>query len=354
LLKFFKNNWVLVLALFLLLIMSLPLLYFGNLMKILNRQNEDVYSATDSKKPTVGVCLNNLVEARWMKEQAMILEEAKNQGLSIRLKVAHHSLARQVEQITNLIAHHVKVLIINPVSREGLDVVLEEAHRQGIKIIQYDELTTGPVDLFLGVDYREMGRIQATSLLEKAGAGNYLIFRGPKDSYRGEMLYSGQHEIFKLKNNNKLNILAVNTLISWSADEAVNKIRATIFRQKLHGILAPNDLIAEEIIKFFKEQKVALPYITGAGAELNACQRILQDEQLITVYFNYQLMAKTAVISAKEFLMNKNSPVPSTVISGSRKVPANIFPVYQITKSNLKSLLHDKMKIYTSQDLNLE
>jgi D-xylose transport system substrate-binding protein len=334
--------------------MSLPLLYFGNLLKILNRQNEDVYSVIDSKNPTVGVCLNDLAEARWMKEQAMILEEAKNQGLTIRLKVAHHSLARQTQQIANLIAHHVKVLIINPVSREGLDRVLEEAHRQGIKIIQYDELTSGPVDLFLGVDYREMGRIQATSLLEKAGPGNYLIFRGPQDSYRGEMLYSGQHEIFKIRNNLELNILAVNTLTTWSADEAVNKIRAAIARQKLHGILAPDDLIAEEIVKFLKEQKTALPYITGAGAEINACQRILQDEQLISVYFNYQLMAKTAVISAKDFMMSKNPLAPTTVIFESRQVPANIFPVYPITKSDLKSFLIDKMKIYTSQDLNRE
>lgn len=345
---------MLVLALFLLLVMSLPLLYFGNLLKILSRQNVDLYSINDSDNLEVGVCLNNLVEARWMKEWGFMLEEAKKQGITIRLKVAHHSVARQAKQIANLVAHHVKVLIINPVSRVGLEGVLEEAHRRGVKIIEYDELTAGPVDLFLSVDYQEIGRIQAKALLEKTGPGNYLIFRGSQDSYRAEMLYNGQRAIFKMKNSPNLNIVAVNTLTKWSADEAVNKVRAAMAHQKLHAILAPDDLIAEELVNFFKSQKLTLPYISGAGAEITACQRIMRNEQLLTVYYDLQIMAKTAVIAAKDFIMIKKPTAPSAVMIGNRKVPAYIFPVYQITASNIQSLLIDKMKLYTIQDLNHE
>lgn len=352
-LKFFKNNWVLVLALFLLFIMSLPLLYFGNLLKALNHQTEDIYWNNVSNYPTVGVCLNNLTEDRWMKEKGMMVDEAKKQGMNIRLKIAQNSLKLQVEQITNLIAHHVKVLIINPVSRDGLDEALKEAHKQGIKIIEYDELTAGPVDLFLGVDYREIGKIQAASLLEKTGSGNYLIFRGPKNSYRAEMLYSGQHNIFKIKSA-LMNVIAVDTLPIWSADEAVNKTRAITARQKLNAILAPDDLIAEELIKFFKEQKLVLPFITGAGAEITACQRILQGEQLITIYFNYRMMAKIALTSAREYIQGQDPKVPHTVIADGRRIPAYLFPVYPIMKSNLKRLLIDEMKVYTDQDLSRE
>jgi ABC-type xylose transport system substrate-binding protein len=352
--KFLKNNWVPVVAFLLLLIMSLPLLYFSNLLEILSSQQEDVYSVDEFDKLAVGVCLNNLTEARWMKEWALMEREASRQGLTIRLKVAHHSVARQAQQIANLVAHQVKVLIINPVSRTGLESVLEEAHRQGVKIIAYDELTAGPADLFLGVDYQEMGRIQAKALLEKTGPGNYLVLKGPPDSYRAEMLYNGQHAVFKTKSSRIMNIVAVNTLTKWSADEAVNKVRAAMTHQNLHAVLAPNDLIAEELVNFFKEQKLTLPYISGAGAEITACQRILHNEQLFTVYYDLPLLAKTAVNSAKDFIRNKKPDAPLTVTVGGRRVPAYIFPVYQITTGNLQSILVDKLKLYTNEDLNRE
>jgi ABC-type xylose transport system substrate-binding protein len=354
LLKFLKNNWVSALALLLLLIISIPLLYFGNLLKILNRQNEYFVSTNSSSKYLVGVSLNNLAEARWMKERAWMLEEAKNRGITINFKIANHSLTRQTRQIANLIAHGARVLIINPVSRSGLEEVLESARRQGIKIIQYDELTSGPADLFLGVDYRETGKIQAKCLMEKSGPGNYIILRGPQSSYRAEMLYNGQRDILRIKNNRNVNILAVDILPIWSAEEAVNKIRATIVHQKLHAVLAPDDLTAEELVKFFKEQKITLPFITGAGAEIGACQRIIKGEQVVTVYCNYQQLAKMAVFSAKQLLYRKKPPTSTTVFSEGKRIPAYIVPVYSVTKDDLKSVLIDQLKVYTIQDLSRE
>jgi D-xylose transport system substrate-binding protein len=354
LLKFLRNNWVSALALLLLLIISIPLLYFGNLLKILNRQNEYIGSTNSSRKYSVGVCLNNLAEARWMKERAWMLEEAQSQGITINFKVANHSLSRQARQIANLIAHGARVLIINPVSSSGLENILEDAQERGIKIIQYDEVTSGPADLFLGVDYREIGKIQAKCLIEEIGPGNYIILRGPQSSYRAEMLYNGQRDIVRIKNNSNVNILAVDILSIWSAEEAVNKIRATIAHQKLHAVLAPDDLTAEELVKFFKDQKTTLPFITGAGAEIGACQRIMKDEQLVTVYCNYQQLAKKAVFSAKQLLYRKKPPASTTVFVEGKKIPACIFPVYSVTKNNLKSMLIDKFKIYTIQDLSRE
>jgi ABC-type xylose transport system substrate-binding protein len=343
-LKFLKNNWVLVLALFLLLIMWLPLIYFGNLLKVMGRQNEEDFSVNNSRNAVIGVCLNNLAETRWMKEWAIMQEEAKKQRLIIRLKVAHHSVTRQAQQIANLIAHHVKVLIINPVSRTGLKDVLEQAHSQGIKIILYDELTAGPGDLFLGVDYRKMGRIQAEALLDKAGSGNYLIFKGPPGSYRGDTLYKAQREIFTIKGNANVNIVAVNHLTNWSADEAVNKTRAVIAHQKLQAILAPTDLIAEALVNFFKEQRMNPPYITGAGSEVTACQRIMRQEQLLTIYWDSSMLAKTSIISAKKMIQNKNITALVHIMIANRRVPEYLFPVYLVTTDKLQDLFLGKLK----------
>ncbi len=349
-LKFIKTNWVLVTALLLLIILSIPLLYFGNLLKMMSSQNNASFGSTQTQQLDIGVCFNSLVEARWNKEWAVMEDAAGSQRLSIGLKVAHHSLLRQISQINDLLARGIKVLILNPVSQKGLEDVLEEARSKGVKIIFYDEMTAGPGDLFLGVDYRDMGRIQAKTLLERAGPGNYLVFKGPGNSYHSEMLYSGQQEILKKKNGVGADILSVNALNHWSADEAVTKIRATIAHQKLQGILIPEDLIAESVVNFYREQKSPLPFITGAGAELTACQRILRREQSMTVAWNISELAKTAIVSANRFIQKKKS-FGSTVAFGNRKLPAYICPVYLVDSTNLQAVLVNKLKLYATADL---
>ncbi len=348
--KFIKTNWVLVTALLLLIILSIPLLYFGNLLKMMSSQNNAIFDSSQTEQLDVGVCFNSLMEARWMKEWAVMEDAAGSQQLSISLKVAHHSLLRQISQINDLLARNIKVLILNPVSQKGLEGVLEEARSKGVKIIFYDEMTDGPCDLFLGVDYRDMGRIQAKTLLEKAGPGNYLVFKGPGNSYRSEILYNGQQEILKMKSEVGADILSVNALNHWSADEAVTKIRATIAHQKLQGILIPEDLIAESVVNFYREQKSALAFITGAGAELAACQRILRREQLMTVAWNLPELAKTAIMSANRFIQKKKI-MGSTMTFGNRRLPAYLCPVYLVDSTNLQTVLVNKLKLYTTADL---
>jgi ABC-type xylose transport system substrate-binding protein len=353
LIKFFREHWILVLVLFLLIIMSIPLLYFGNLLKILDQRNGETFPVSYAVSPKIGICFNNFMEARWLKEQEAMLEEAKSPVITVKIYVAHQSLALQTQQILNLINQNIKVLIINPVSNIGLDDILDEARRRGIKIIQYDEPTAGPADLFIGADYTELGRVQASSLLDNIIFHNYLIFSGPKGSYKAEKIYNEAINVLKNYIIPQSNMITID-LPTWSADTAVNKARVVLTRQKLNGILAPNDLIAGEIINFMKEQKLPLPKITGAGAEITACQRILKDEQLITVYFNYQLMAKTAIACAREFLAHKTPEAPNTIIYNGKIIPAYLFSVYPVTKSNLKSLLIDKIKLYTEKDLVTE
>ncbi len=348
--KFIKTNWVLVIALLLLIILSIPLLYFGNLLKMMSSPNNAIFDSSQTQQLDIGVCFNSLMEARWMKEWAVMEDAAGSQQLSIGLKVAHHSLLRQISQINDLLARNIKVLILNPVSQKGLEGVLEEARSKGVKIIFYDEMTDGPCDLFLGVDYRDMGRIQAKTLLEKAGPGNYLVFKGPGNSYRSEILYNGQQEILKMKSEVGADILSVNALNHWSADEAVTKIRATIAHQKLQGILIPEDLIAESVVNFYREQKSALAFITGAGAELAACQRILRREQLMTVAWNLPELAKTAIMSANRFIQKKKI-MGSMMTFGNRRLPAYLCPVYLVDSTNLQTVLVNKLKLYTTADL---
>lgn len=352
--KFFKENWILIFVLFLMAIMSIPLLYFGNLLKILSHENSGAGIIDDSKPPVIGVCLNSLMETRWLKEQAAMMEEAGNQGLTVKIKVAHHSLSRQISQIAGFINSGVKVLVVNPVSDTGLKDILEKAKSNGIKIIQYDELTAGPLDLFVSVDYREIGRTLALSIMQNTGPGNYLIIRGPQNSYKAGAIYQGIRDLTNKMDIYKKSAVTVSLLSTWSADEAVNKTRIFAARQRINAILTPNDLIAGEIAAFMKEQKQPLPGIVGAGAEVAACQRILSGDQVATIYVDYQLMAKIAVIHGKELWRRQTPSVNYAINVNGRDIPTRLLPIYLITRDNLKTLLVDQFKVYTEQDLSSE
>jgi 2'-5' RNA ligase len=80
----------------------------------------------------------------------------------------------------------------------------------------------------------------------------------------------------------------------------------------------------------------------------------MRNEQLLTVYFDMQKMAKTALVAAKEYTRNKNFKAPTTVLFANRKIPAYIFPAKKITNVDVESYLIDKIKLYTIQDLKNE
>lgn len=332
--KFLKEHWILVFALFLLVMMSLPMLYYGNLA-LDQRIQRGTANFRFAQHPEIGICLNSLMESKWIKEKTIWLKEAKQRNLAIQIKIAHDSLQRQIEQINSLINQKVKVLIIVPVSRSGLENVLQEAARQGVKIIFYEEICDGPADLFIGLDYRTVGKMQAEMVTQKGGAGNYVVFRGPKDSYQAEMLYQGQMGVMKKAPQYK--VQAVEVLNNWSAEDAVLKLRTIITHQRLTAVIAPNDLIAGEIAKFLKEQKFPIPYLTGSGGDNSAYQRLKTEEQFLTVYYDYRSMAQTVLAYAA--MLSRGRPVSAQPLPAApgRKLPCRLFPAYLVTNSNLDS-----------------
>ena len=331
--KFLKEHWILVFALFLLMLMSFPLLYYGNLA-LDQRFQTGTADFRIAEHPAIGICLNSLVEPKWIKEKAIWMKEAKLQNLTLQIKIAHYSLQRQIEQINSLINQKVKVLLVVPVSRSGLEDVLRTATAAGIKVILDEEICDAPADLFVGLDYRTIGKMQAELATREAGAGNYVVFRGPKDSYQAEQLYEAQMAV--LSKNPQYKVLAVEVLNNWSAEDAVLKLRTVITHQRLTGVIAPNDVIAEEIAKFLKEQKFPIPYLTGSGGDIAAYRRIEAGDQFMTVSYDYQAMAATVLAYAKILSGGKQVTATSPLVTlPGAKFPCRLFPVYPVTRNNV-------------------
>ncbi len=338
-LKFLKRHWILLLSLFLLVLMVIPLLYFGNLFRMLdNRSGNQVDLDPDSIK-VMGICLNNLTESRLMREKEVFLSEAKNEKVSVQIRVAHHSLERQIRQIRSFIQENVRSLIIAPVSKTGLAEVLGEAAAKGIKIILYDELTEGPADLYCGFDYREIGKIQASYLAKKVGRGNYLVLKGPDNSYKANQIAKGQSDTLKKMAKTGVRLLIEDAPSRWSPEEVALKTRTLTMHQKINAILTPNDICAEEIIKLFDRQDLNLPHLGGVGGERTALYRIISGKQLITVTSDYDALAKAAFQNGLKLALGERVLGSGALNYNSKKIPAILIPVHPITEANVDQFI---------------
>ena len=129
-------------------------------------------------------------DSRWATHDrpalARCLAEA---GAPHALYSAGGDAAVQVEQAAEAIGKGAKVLLLAHVDDDAGAAVIDLARREGIKVIDYDRLTTQGVgaDLYVGFDPFDLGRLMAESLAPFARAlpvarRNVVVLSGPESS----------------------------------------------------------------------------------------------------------------------------------------------------------------------------
>lgn len=319
--KFVRNHWILMLSLFLLLLMSGPLLYFESLLRSSVQREVLAEYFPLQHSPEIGICLNDLMESRWMVERSVWKKEASRAGVALQIRVAHHSLPRQIRQIRSLLRQRIRVLIVVPVARHGLAGVLREASGQGVKIVLYDELTQGPADYYFGLDYHQAGQAQAWAVYRKAGPGRYLVLRGPPGSFKTERLVQGQREELQRLAKYQVEVVAVALDDAW-ANQTALKTRAIMVHPQLSAVLAPNDLIAAAIDQIWEKQKTAPVFLAGLGMEYGFEQRIRDNGHLLTVQPDYSMLARNTFAAALRMLKGQKITVNATVKGDSGSISA--------------------------------
>jgi ribose transport system substrate-binding protein len=78
-----------------------------------------------------------------------------------------------------MISDKVDAILVNPGSDTALNPILEEACKQGILVVAFDQPVTAPCAYVVAVDFTEIGRIHAQWLADTLGGkGNVVINRG--------------------------------------------------------------------------------------------------------------------------------------------------------------------------------
>ena len=103
---------------------------------------------------------------------------------------------KQIAVISDMISDKVDAIMINPASDTALNSVIEEACKQGIVVVSFDQGVTAPCAYNIGVDYVKLGEIHAQWMADTLGGkGSVVINRGVSGFPADKNLYQGTRNI---------------------------------------------------------------------------------------------------------------------------------------------------------------
>lgn len=241
----------------------------------------------------------------------------------------------------------VRVLILDAVDSTSAGAIVRNAKSQGVAVVAYDRLSSGPVDYYVSHDGGRIGQVQGEALLNalRAGGdpkrGQIVMINGSATDPNAALLKRGAHSVL----DGQVTIGREYDTPDWSPDRAQQEMEQAITaldRDTIIGVYAANDGTAAGAIAALKGAGFAtLPPVTGQDAELAGIQRILAGEQYMTVYKDLKneadVAAKMAIAAATG---EEYRDTPTQLVSnGSVEVPSVLLEPYTVTKDNVASVI---------------
>lgn len=151
--------------------------------KSADSQSKNGTSQTTARKPKIALLMPSLQGYVYVAKIYGFLDEAKKLGITPTVLGAggYDKLEVQVKQVEDMIAAEVDVIVIQPLSEEGLIPAEDKAVDKGIKVLETGNVTTSKkVHARVRTDQAEIGRRLARAIGKNLnGKGNIVMFNGP-------------------------------------------------------------------------------------------------------------------------------------------------------------------------------
>lgn len=288
----------------------------------------------------IGFSMDTLKEERWQRDKELVEKHAKEVGAQLDVEVAQGNDTTQVQQADTMLTKGVDVLIIAPHNGEVWTQIIEKAHKQGVPVISYDRLIKNvDVELYVSHQVVKMGEMQGKYALDHIPKGNYVLIGGAQTDNNALLLRQGQMNILKPAiDRGDIKIVADQYARDWLPSEAhrITEDALTKSGNDVQAIVASNDGTAGGASSALPPNLEGKVLITGQDAQLDACQRIVEGRQTMTVYKSIKPLAYSAVDSAMklahgEKLVTTDKPINN----GKFDVPAILQEPVSVDKSNM-------------------
>lgn len=295
----------------------------------------------DGEKIQIGMSFDSFVIERWQRDRDVFVSVAKELGAEVNVQNANGSEEEQAKQIEYFIEKKMDVIVIICIDSNGLKEEIKKAKNAGIKIIAYDRLINDvDVDLYISFDNEAVGTMMGKELIKNGLAGkNVIMLEGSPTDGNVALVEKGFRAVMNAYN---VEILDNMYAEGWLAELAGNYIYKNMnLVEEAEAIMCGNDNLASHVVNALSEKRLAgTKLVVGQDADLEACQRIVEGTQLMTVYKPVEKLAKAAaeyaVALAKEEVLKEES---TTIDDGSNKVPYIALEPINVTIENMDEVI---------------
>lgn len=302
----------------------------------------DEGEAEDDGTPVIGFSFDSFLIERWERDRDIFVSTAKDLGAEVNIQDANGDVEKQIEQIKYFIDKKVDAIVVVPIDADSLSDVIADAKSEGIIVVSYDRMIrNADVDLYVSFDNKRVGQLMGEALASHSEVKNVLMLTGPLEDNNVVSVNEGFEEVCKEKG---ITIIDIYNTPEWRAENAEGYLNENIgLLDKVDAIMCGNDGLATRTVRILAERrKAGTILVTGQDAELEACQRIAQGTQLMTVY---KPVDKEARMAAESVMALLNARVPAginTAINNGRyDVDSIILDPVAVDKDNIDNVIID-------------
>lgn len=283
---------------------------------------------TSKNEIVIGVSMGPQGE-RWSKDLTYLTQQLESKSVKVIVKEA---MGNQIEQNKQLMEFIDKdkpdVLIVAPVNSKTAGKTVDYVKSKNIKVIAYDRIIEDcDLDCYLSFDNVRIGEIQAEYLSKIKPVGKYAILGGDPDDNNSLYLRIGQMNILQpLIIKGDIDIVIDQNVDDWNSENAYQIVKEYLDQnESLDAIVASNDDIAKGAIRALEEYELAGEVIvSGQDADTDACRRIVEGTQTMTVYKVIESLATSTTNIALSLANNKPIPNSLTTINNGKKMVPSI------------------------------
>ena len=249
----------------------------------------------EEDKIQIGMSFDSFVVERWERDRDVFVSVAKELGAEVNVQNANGDIEEQKRQLDYFIKKGMDVIVVVCIDSNELKSYVDKAHDAGIKVIAYDRLINNAgVDLYITFDNEMVGTMMAQALVDEGVAGgSVLMLEGSSTDSNVFMVENGFKQVME---ENDVTILDSMYAEGWRAELAASYIyeHKDIVGQA-DAIMCGNDDLASKVVRALVESRMAGDIlVVGQDADLEACQRIVEGTQVMTVYKPVEKLAQRA------------------------------------------------------------
>lgn len=289
----------------------------------------------------IGFSLENTKGERWQTDIGEFERRARQLGAQTITRSADGNDDLQFQQVQDLLALGINVLVLLPHDFVKASRIVEAAHAKHVPVISYDRLIDNPsVDLYIGFDLFSVGVLQAQCLTEHAPKGNYILLGDSPLDPNSKVVRAGQMKVLQpLIDRGDIRILADIWIPEWSPTQAYILVTQALhdLKSPLTAILASNDGTAGGAIQALEDNHLSgQVLVTGQDADLAGVARLYDGTQLMTVYKPIVAEARAAAEAAVKLATYGKLETDTTVPNGAHTTKAILLTPISVTRLNAK------------------